>query len=62
VTITPLQERFRQVRAPDGLFSTSFAGVLPDGFALTAAGGYAGLRELFTTAADLRELADLITG
>jgi 2-haloacid dehalogenase len=39
--MTPLRRRLEEVGAPAELFPTWFAGVLRDGFALTAAGGYA---------------------
>lgn len=39
--LTPLRARFEDVGAPGQLLPTWFAGVLRDGFALTAAGGYA---------------------
>lgn len=39
--MTPLRRRPEEVGAPAELFPTWFAGVLRDGFALTAAGGYA---------------------
>lgn len=39
--MTPLADRFEQVGAPVHLQATWFAGVLRDGFALTAAGGHA---------------------
>jgi 2-haloacid dehalogenase len=39
--LTPLRARFEDVGAPGHLLPTWFAGVLRDGFALTAAGGYA---------------------
>lgn len=54
--LSPLRARFEDVGAPAHLMPTWFAGVLRDGFALTAAGAYAdfaavardGLRELLT--------------
>lgn len=39
--LTPLRARFAEVGAPPELMPTWFAGVLRDGFALTAAGAYA---------------------
>jgi 2-haloacid dehalogenase len=39
--MTPLRRRLEDVGAPATLFGAWFAGVLRDGFALTAAGGYA---------------------
>lgn len=39
--LTPLRTRFEDVGAPADLMPTWFAGVLRDGFALTAAGAYA---------------------
>lgn len=39
--LTPLRARFEDIGAPGHLLATWFAGVLRDGFALTAAGGYA---------------------
>ncbi|UGY94611.1 haloacid dehalogenase type II [Streptomyces gobiensis] len=39
--LTPLRARFEEVGAPAHLLPTWFAGVLRDGFALTAAGAYA---------------------
>jgi len=39
--LTPLRVRFEDVGAPADLMPTWFAGVLRDGFALTAAGAYA---------------------
>ncbi|MEU2718274.1 haloacid dehalogenase type II [Streptomyces sp. NPDC007205] len=39
--LTPLRGRFEEVGAPGHLLPTWFAGVLRDGFALTAAGAYA---------------------
>ncbi len=44
--MTPLQERFEDVGAPGHLMATWFAGVLRDGFALTAAGAYADFRSV----------------
>jgi 2-haloacid dehalogenase len=54
--MTPLRARFEEVGAPADLMTAWFAGVLRDGFALTAAGAYAdfadiardGLRTLLT--------------
>jgi 2-haloacid dehalogenase len=54
--MTPLRSRFEDVGAPADLMPTWFAGVLRDGFALTAAGAYGdfgdiagdGLRTLLT--------------
>ncbi|MGV9776328.1 haloacid dehalogenase type II [Streptosporangium sp. NPDC003464] len=52
--MAPMRARFEEVGAPGHLMPTWFAGVLRDGFALTAAGGYA---EFAQVAADvLREL------
>jgi 2-haloacid dehalogenase len=39
--LTPLRARFEDIGAPGYLLATWFAGVLRDGFALTAAGAYA---------------------
>lgn len=39
--LTPLRTRFEDIGAPGHLLPTWFAGVLRDGFALTAAGAYA---------------------
>lgn len=39
--MSPLQSRIEEVGAPPHLFTVWFAGVLRDGFALTAAGAYA---------------------
>ncbi len=39
--MSPVGERLEEVGAPRALFATWFASVLRDGFALTAAGGYA---------------------
>ncbi|MCM2579585.1 haloacid dehalogenase type II [Streptomyces meridianus] len=44
--MAPLQARFEEVGAPGSLAPTWFAGVLRDGFALTAAGGYAEFGEV----------------
>jgi 2-haloacid dehalogenase len=44
--MAPLRHRLEEVGAPPQLFATWFAGVLRDGFALTAAGGYASFREI----------------
>jgi 2-haloacid dehalogenase len=46
--LTPLAARFEEVGAPAHLLPTWFAGVLRDGFALTAAGGYADFADLAT--------------
>ncbi|MBB6350013.1 2-haloacid dehalogenase [Nonomuraea muscovyensis] len=52
----PLRARFEEVGLPGHLVATWFAGVLRDGFAITAAGGYA---EFSAVAADvLRGLLD----
>lgn len=42
--LSPLRTRFEQTGAPGHLMPTWFAGVLRDGFALTAAGAYADFR------------------
>lgn len=55
--LTPLRGRFEDVGAPAYLMPTWFAGVLRDGFALTAAGAYAD----FTSVA-LDGLRGLLTG
>lgn len=58
--MTPLRARFEQVGAPGHLMSTWFAGVLRDGFAITAAGGFA---EFSALAADgLRGLLRALPG
>lgn len=44
--LTPLRGRFEDVGAPGHLLPTWFAGVLRDGFALTAAGAYADFTSL----------------
>lgn len=44
--MAPLRGRLEEVGAPPELSATWFAGVLRDGFALTAAGSYAGFREI----------------
>lgn len=44
--LTPLRGRLAQVGAPADLFPVWFAGVLRDGFALTAAGEYADFADL----------------
>ncbi|MHC3467932.1 haloacid dehalogenase type II [Streptomyces sp. 7R007] len=44
--LTPLRTRLAEVGAPPELLPTWFAGVLRDGFALTAAGAYAGFAEV----------------
>lgn len=44
--LSPLRSRFEEVGAPGHLSATWFAGVLRDGLALTAAGGYADFREV----------------
>ncbi|WP_433476378.1 haloacid dehalogenase type II [Spirillospora sp. CA-142024] len=44
--MSPLRARFEDVRAPGELAATWFAGVLRDGFALTAAGAYADFRDV----------------
>jgi hypothetical protein len=44
--MAPLSQRFEQVGAPPHLRATWFASTLRDGFALTAAGGYADFREV----------------
>jgi 2-haloalkanoic acid dehalogenase type II len=58
--MSPLRERFGQVGAPETLFATWFAGVLRDGFALTAAGGYAEFRDV--AAVGLRGLLGALDG
>lgn len=58
--LTSLEDRFADVGAPGDLLAVWFAGILRDGFALTAAGGYAafadlardGLRALLSSRAD----------
>ncbi|MEU0188091.1 haloacid dehalogenase type II, partial [Streptomyces sp. NPDC006207] len=44
--MTPLGDRFADVGASADLLPTWFAGILRDGFALTAAGGYADFSEI----------------
>lgn len=44
--MSPLRARFEHVGVPGALMSTWFAGVLRDGFALTAAGGFVPFAEL----------------
>jgi 2-haloacid dehalogenase len=44
--MAPLRRRLEDVGAPPQLFVAWFAGVLRDGFALTAAGGYASFRDI----------------
>lgn len=44
--LTPLGDRFEDIGAPGHLLPTWFAGVLRDGFALTAAGAYADFASL----------------
>jgi 2-haloacid dehalogenase len=44
--MAPLRRRLEEVGAPPQLFAAWFAGVLRDGFALTAAGGYASFRDI----------------
>lgn len=44
--MSPLRARFEDVHAPGALAATWFAGVLRDGFALTAAGAYADFRDV----------------
>jgi 2-haloacid dehalogenase len=44
--LSPLRERFEEVGAPGHLLRIWFAGVLRDGFALTAAGAYAPFRDV----------------
>src|SRR2546423_13668571 len=39
--MSPVRGRLEEVGAPGGVFDAWFAGTLRDGFALTAAGGYA---------------------
>ncbi|MDX2644565.1 haloacid dehalogenase type II [Streptomyces sp. PA03-1a] len=46
--MTPLGDRFADVGASADLLPTWFAGILRDGFALTAAGGYADFSEIAT--------------
>jgi 2-haloacid dehalogenase len=55
--MTPLQHRFEQLGAPPLMFRVWFASVLRDGFALTAAGGYADFGEFADGA-----LRDLFAG
>ncbi len=58
--LSPLRSRFKEVGAPGSLLPTWFAGVLRDGFALTAAGSFA---EFSALAADgLRALLRAETG
>lgn len=58
--MTPLRRRLEAVGASPELFGTWFAGVLRDGFALTAAGGYASFREVAD--AGLRGLLSQVRG
>jgi len=44
--LTPLGSRFEEIGAPGHLLPTWFAGILRDGFALTAAGAYADFTSL----------------
>jgi 2-haloacid dehalogenase len=44
--MSAIRDRFEEVGAPGHLMPTWFAGVLRDGFALTAAGGYAGFGQV----------------
>lgn len=44
--LSPLRARFEEVGAPGALLPAWFAGVLRDGFALTASGGFADFSEL----------------
>lgn len=44
--LDPLRRQFEQVGAPPDLLETWFATTLRDGFALTAAGGYAEFRSV----------------
>ncbi|MCX4420301.1 haloacid dehalogenase type II [Streptomyces mirabilis] len=44
--LTPLRGRFEEIGAPADLMPLWFAGILRDGFALTAAGGYADFADL----------------
>ncbi|MFF1723715.1 haloacid dehalogenase type II [Streptomyces sviceus] len=44
--LTPLRGRFEDIGAPGHLLATWFAGVLRDGFALTAAGAYADFADI----------------
>ncbi|MEV7992742.1 haloacid dehalogenase type II [Streptomyces sp. NPDC086077] len=44
--MSPLRLRFEEVGAPSELMQTWFAGVLRDGFALTAAGGFAAFPDI----------------
>ncbi|SNT55701.1 haloacid dehalogenase type II [Actinacidiphila glaucinigra] len=46
--MTPLGDRFAEVGASADLLPTWFAGILRDGFALTAAGGYANFSDVAT--------------
>ncbi|NUR05353.1 MAG: haloacid dehalogenase type II [Streptomyces sp.] len=54
--LSPLRARLEETGAPGHLLSTWFAGVLRDGFALTAAGAYADFRQV--AEAGLRGLLD----
>lgn len=58
--MAPLRRRLSEVGAPPDLFATWFAGILRDGFALTAAGGYATFREIAD--AGLRGLLSQVRG
>ncbi|WP_435111965.1 haloacid dehalogenase type II [Nocardiopsis synnemataformans] len=55
--LAPLRKRFEEVGAPAHLMPTWFAGVLRDGFGLTAAGAYADFADV---AADI--LRDMLSG
>lgn len=58
--MAPLRRYMEDVGAPPQLFGTWFAGVLRDGFALTAAGGYAGFGDI--AAEGLRGLLSQLHG
>jgi 2-haloacid dehalogenase len=58
--MTPLRLRLEEVGAPAESFATWFAAVLRDGFALTAAGGYASFSDVAD--ADLRGLLSRLPG
>lgn len=58
--MTPQRQRLEDVGVPPELFAVWFAGVLRDGFALTAAGGYASFADIAT--AGLRGLLAQLHG
>lgn len=58
--MAPLRDRFEEIGAPGHLVPTWFAGVLRDGFALTAAGGFAEFAHLATDG--LRSLLQALPG